>query len=115
MAYDEKFKIKVVEFCLRGNTFDEAVDDFGVGKGSVSDWMKQYKATKSIPKKTQNREHLRIITPKKIDAFLLENPSADQQEMAAEFGCTNQSVSDALRKFGYSKKKLTGYTKNLIP
>jgi transposase len=114
MAYDEKFKIKVVEYCQRGNIYDDAVDEFGVSKGVISGWVAEYQRTGRIQKKIQNREHLRVITPEKIDEFLLRTPHGDQVEMARVFGCTIQSVSIALKKFGYSKKNSASYTRKLI-
>jgi len=104
MAYDEKFKISVVKFHLKGETMDVAAGVFSVSKGAISGWVSEFRRTGRIQKKIQDREHKRKVTPGRIDEFLLRNPHGDQQEMAIAFGCTNQSVSAALRKFGYSKK-----------
>jgi len=114
MAYDEKFKISVVKYCIRGNTYDDAVAEFDVSKGIISGWIAEYERTGRIEKKIQNREHKRKITPKKIDEFLLQNPHGDQPEMALAFGCSIPSVCIALKKFGYSKKNSANYTKKLI-
>jgi len=114
MAYDENFKIKVVEYCKRGNTYEDAAGEFAVTKGAITGWVKRYDATGRIEKKIQDREHKRKVTPDGIDKFLVKNPHGDQQEMADSFGCSNQAVSVALKKFGFSKKKLKGYTKRLI-
>ena len=113
MAYDEKFKVAVVKFYLGGKTMDDAVEMFSVSKGAVSGWVREYRKTGRIQKKIQNREHLRKITPEKIEAFLSEHPCGDQQEMALAFGCKNQSVPTALQKFGYSKKNSASYSRSL--
>ena len=112
MAYDEKFKISVVKYCDRGNTYDDAVAEFEVSKGAISNWIAQFQRTGRIQKKIQNREHKRKITIEKVDEFLLQNPYGDQQEMAVAFGCTIQAVSVALQKFGYSKKNSVWNTRN---
>jgi len=115
MAYDRKFKISVAKFCIKGNTMDIAVETFSVSKGSVSAWVTEYKTTGDIrERRIQNREHLRKVSPKKIDDFLLQNPNADQVEMAAAFGCNNRAVCAALKKFGYSKKNSPRYIKSPI-
>jgi len=97
---------------MNGNSMDKAVEMFSVSKGSISGWVTEFKNTGRIEKKIQDREHLRKITPQRIDEFLAQNPYGDQQEMASAFCCTNQSVSDALRKFGYSKKNSVKYIKS---
>jgi len=115
MAYDEKFKISVVRYCNRGNTYDDAVAEFEVSKGVISSWVAEFERTGRIEKKIQNREHKRKITPEKVDDFLLLNPYGDQQEMAVSFGCTIQAVSVALQKFGYSKKNSAWHIRRLTP
>ena len=114
MAYSVELKKKVIQFLLKGKSFSEAVEVFGVSKGAISAWNSEYKAFGIIaPAKKQDRSHLRKITPEKIETFLSKNPTANQLDMAQEFGCKNPSVSIALRKFGYTKKNSARYTKNL--
>jgi transposase len=116
MAYDKKFKLAVVKFYNSGSVMEVVAETFDVGIGSVCAWVKEFKITGDIrDKKVQNREHLRKVTPEKIEALLLENPTADQVEMAKAFGCNNRAVSAALKKFGYSKKNSLQYTRNPTP
>jgi transposase len=114
MAYDEKFRIKVAQYHLKGNTVAVTADTFGVGAGRVSDWANIFKRTGRIETKVRNRESTRLVTEEKIDEFLAKFPDANQNEMAEAFGCTNQSVCIALKKFGYSRKKNRNYTRKLI-
>ena len=113
MAYTVELKNKVIQFLSKGKSFSEAVEAFGVSKGAICAWNNEYKTLGIIaPAKVQDRSHLRKITPEKIEAFLSKNPTANQLDMAKEFGCKDPSVSIALRKFGYTKKNSARYTKN---
>jgi len=114
MAYDEKFRIMVAQFHLRGNTVAKTAETFNVGGGMVSTWANTLKRTGRIETKTRNREGTRLVTERKIELFLVEFPDGNQNEMAEAFGCTNQSVCIALKKFGYTRKKNGSYTKKLM-
>ena len=111
MAYDEKFRIAVAQFHLNGNTVAKTAETFNVGYGIVSTWANKLKRTGRIETKIRNRESTRVVTEEKIELFLAEFPDGNQKEMAESFGCTNQSVCIALKKFGYTRKKNGSYTK----
>jgi transposase len=113
MAYNEKFKISVAQFHLRGNTVAITAETFGVGGGRVSDWTNEFKRTGRIETRVRNRESTRLITEEKIESFLKRSPDGNQNEMAEAFGCTNQSVCIALKKFGYTRKKNGSYMRSL--
>ena len=111
MAYDEKFRIAVAQYHIRGNTVAKTAEIFKVGGGMVSTWANTLKRTGRIETKIRNRESTRIVTERKIELFLAKFPDGNQNEMAEVFGCTNQSVCIALKKFGYTRKKNGSYTK----
>jgi len=112
MGYSKDLKIKVAKFRLQGNKIITTAETFSVGTGSVSRWTTEFAETGDIKKAALDRTKRQKVTEEKIKAFLEKNPDGNQQEMAKEFGCTNQSVSAALKKFKYSLKKNGKYTKN---
>ena len=105
MAYEEDFRIRVVRFSFDGNSIRETSRTFKVANSQICAWRKKHKSGEPLKSKTPNREHLRKVTPDKIDALLLKNPNALQKNMASEFSCTEESVCVALKKFGFSRKK----------
>ena len=115
MAYSKDYKIRVATHYLENNCIVSTANIFKVGVGTVWRWKVEFEKTGDIVRRIQNREHTRKITREKVQDFLASNPDGNQQEMAKAFGCTNQSVSDALKKFGYTRKKNKQYTLSVAP
>ena len=105
MGYTKDFKIAVIKFNAKGNSLEQTAETFSIGIDSVTRWKRLFKDEKSLERKIQNREKSRIITPEKIDGLLKQKYDMNQNEMANALGCTTQSISTALKKFGYTGKK----------
>jgi len=106
MRYGKEFKVAVIKYHFNGNTIAKTAETFSIGTDAVKRWKRELKTSGELRgRKTQDREHLRKITSEKIDEFLTRFPNGNQQEMAEYFGCKIPSVTIALRKFGYTKKK----------
>jgi transposase len=106
MGYSKDFKVSVVKYHFKGNTIVQTADIFSIAERTVKQWKSELKRNGELQeRKVQNREHLRKITPERIDEFLAKFPDGNQREMAEYFGCTVSSVTVALKKFGYTKKK----------
>jgi transposase len=105
MGYTKDFKMAVIKFDAEGNTLEKTARTFSIGTGTVSRWKRQFRAKESLERKVQERRHMRKVTPEKIDELLRIKYDMNQKEMAEALGCTSQSVSVALKKFGYTRKK----------
>jgi len=106
MGYSKDFKVSVVKYHFKGNTIVQAANVFSVAERTVKQWKSELKRNGELQeRKVQDREYLRKITPERIDEFLARFPDGNQQEMAEYFGCKAPSVTIALKKFGYTKKK----------
>ena len=105
MGYTKDFKLAVIKFNAKGNSLKKTADTFSIGVNTVSMWKRLFNSKKSLERKVQNREKSRKITPEKIEQLLKSKHDIDQTEMAIALGCTNQSISTALKKFGYTGKK----------
>jgi transposase len=106
MGYSKDFKIAVVKYHFKGNTIIQTAETFSIAERTVKQWKKEFKTDGGLQeRKVQDREHLRKITPERIDEFLERFPDGNQNEMAEHFGCKPQSVQVALKKFDYTKKK----------
>lgn len=93
-----------VAYYEKGHTLVETGKVFGVGKTTVSSWVKKKRETGDLHNKALNRG-FKKIDPEKLKAYVKEHPDATQQEMADEFGCCNQAISKALKRCGITRKK----------
>jgi len=106
MGYAKEYKISVIRYHFKGNDVAKTADTFSIGIETVRRWRRELETSGELQgRKTQDRGHLRKITPERIDEFLAKFPDGNQQEMAEYFGCKAPSVTTALKKFGYTKKK----------
>jgi transposase len=106
MGYAKEYKVSVIKYHFKGNSIAKTADTFSIGIDTVVRWKRELARNgELLERKVQDREHLRKITPEKIEEFLAKFPDGNQQEMAEYFGCKPQAVQVALKKFGYSKKK----------
>ena len=106
MGYTKEYKVSVIKYHFKGNSIAKTADAFSIGIDTVVRWKRELvKMGELQERKVQSREHLRKITPERIDKFLTEFPDGNQKEMAEHFGCKPQAVQVALKKFDYTKKK----------
>lgn len=97
---------KAVEYYLKGHTLTETAEAFGVSKSAVAVWTQRYLDTGDLNNKPLHRG-FKKIDPDKLKQYVKEHPDDTQQEMAEAFGCSNQAISKALRRYGITRKKKT--------
>ena len=113
MGYSKDFKERAVEYRLEGHTVAETSKIFGIGTNTLNRWLRQYKETGDLSKKTLNRT-FKKIDPVKLKAFLKEHPDAILKEIAEQFDCTAEAARKALKRNGITRKKKHRSTKNRI-
>jgi len=104
MAYSEDLRWKVVEFVEQGHTKAEARRVFGVRENTIRDWIRLKSTTGSLQKRELNRT-FRTIDPEKLTAYVEKHPDAYLEEIAAEFGCSDEGIRVALKKLKITRKK----------
>lgn len=104
MAYDKKFKKRVLEYIEEGHTQKETAELFGIGTTTIKEWKKQYKETRELTIKPRRRKPKKI-EPEKQKSFIRENPDAYLSEIAKEFNCVTSAVHKALKKLKMTRKK----------
>ena len=114
MAYDEKFRKRVVEYKLEGNTVEATSKVFKIGKSTVQDWLRKYKESGEIKNKPLNRTYKKI-DPKKLETFDEENSDAYLLEIAEVFNCTEAAIRKALKRLKITRKKRPSVTKSKTP
>ena len=112
MAYSVDLRMKAVKHYLgSGHTFAQTGKIFGVSATSVRNWVIQYEETGDVSNKPLERK-AKKLDPEKLRACVREHSDATKQEIAYEFGCSNQAVSKALKRLGITRKKKRGATKS---
>ena len=105
MGYSADLRLAAVKRYLgSGDTYAQTGKIFGVDSSSVQRWVHQYKETGDLSDKPLTRS-FKKIDPEKLRAYAKEHSEATQQEIADEFGCSNQAVSKALKRLNITRKK----------
>jgi transposase-like protein len=96
MAYSVDFRRKVLDIKERdGLSIEKAAVRFGIGQAGIFRWTKRLARNK--PSVKIDRECLLRDVEKYPDAY--------QHERADRPGCSQRGISDALKRFGISRKK----------
>ena len=106
MAYDNKFRKRVIDNIMSGRTHDETSKTFKIGTTTIKRWVKEYKETGLIGSGyTVANRKAKKIDPEKLETYMNEYPDAFLREIAAHFSCCLESVRKALKRIGYTLKK----------
>ena len=106
MAYDKKYRTRVLEYILEGHTQEEASYTFKVGTTSIKRWKALYEASGSTGGGyTVSNRSPKKIDPEKLGAYITEHPDSFLREIALEFSCCNEAVRKALLRNNYRLKK----------
>lgn len=115
MAYDNKYRTRVVEYVLEGHTQKEAASVFKIGTTSIKRWIAAYKETGCAGGGYQvNNRKPKRIDPDRLEAYMNEHPDAFLKEIALVFSCCKEAVRKALLLRGYTLKKRRGTSKNAV-
>ena len=104
MAYDIKFREKVIKFMEKGHTIEKAHEVFEVGTTTIKRWRKLNRELGDLRDKPANRNPEKIC-PTKLKAVITEKPDIYQSELAEIFKCTQGAISHALKRLKIRRKK----------
>ena len=104
MAYDEKYRIRAVEYRKEGYTIEQTAKVFKISTTTVKKWTKKYDETGEIKDKPLNRT-FKKIDPAKLERYVEQNPDAYLSEIAKVFSCSDVAIIKALRKLKITRKK----------
>ena len=106
MAYDKKYRTRVVEYILEGHTQEETSKVFKVGTTSIKRWIALYEAKGSTGGGyTISNRSPKKIEPEKLKAYMNEHPDAFLKEIANAFSCCIEAARKALLRNHYTVKK----------
>ena len=104
MAYDTKFRKRVIEYKDAGHTFKEVYEAFRIDSKRYYSWKKQLEETGSLEYKTP-KERNRKINKAELARLVEEHPDWYLREFAAKLNVCHQSVHKMLKKLGITHKK----------
>jgi transposase len=104
MAYDRKYREKVMNFIDKGNSMQKAHEVFEVGTTTIKEWKKLRKETGELTKRPVKAKFQKIC-PDKLKAYIRENPDSYLSEIAEKFRCTATAISKALKRMKITRKK----------
>lgn len=103
MSYDKKFRKKAIEYYEKGHTYKETSEAYGISPNTLNTWLKQKREEGSYDRKYRTYETK--INEAELNAYLKENPSAYQAEMAEHFNCDISTVCRTLKRLKITRKK----------
>jgi len=104
MSYDIKFRKRTIEYLEPGHKYRETAEVLGISPNTLATWVKKQKERGTLedpPKQHKPRK----IDPQILQEYLEKHPAAYQSEIAEYFQCKQASVSNYLKKHGYTRKK----------
>ncbi len=104
MAYDKKFRQRVLAHLEAGHTQQATATVFGIGTATIKEWKKRVAAEEGLEVRVRQRKPKKIV-PEKLSAYMSAHPDAYISEIAAEFHCARFAVQKALKKLGITRKK----------
>jgi len=114
MAYDNKYRIRAVEYRKEGHTIHQTCKTFKIGETTLKRWVKKYDETGEIKDKPHKRT-FKKINPAKLEAHMETNPDAYLSEIAKVFLCSEEAVRKSLKKLKITRKKRRNATKSKTP
>jgi len=114
MAYDKKYRTRVVEYLLEGHTQSATCEVFKVGSTSIKRWLASYKASGSTGGGyTAGNRISKKIAPEKLESYMNEHPDAFLKEIASVFSCCIEGARKALLRNHYTLKKRRNVAKRV--
>jgi len=104
MAYEKKFKERVLEYLTEGHTERETATVFKVGRSSIQNWKKAIAKTGSLEVKKRNRRAKKLPL-EDLEAYVSMHPDAYLSEIGEHFNCSGEAVRKALKKLKITRKK----------
>lgn len=104
MAYDKKYKERVLEYLKEGHTHREAAKVFKISTYTIWNWKQRLSKTGSLAPRKRNRP-AKKLPREELMGYVAAHPDAYLSEIAEHFGCTGVAVSKALKVLKITRKK----------
>ena len=106
MAYDEKFRRRVIQYKDSGHTFAEVHEAFGVRPQCYYEWKAELEE-KGECGTHYPKSHKGKIDPERLKDLAEKHPDWYLREFAAELGVCLQAIAQRFEALGITRKKKT--------
>jgi transposase len=104
MAYEKRYKERVLEYISEGHTQREAAEVFKISTYTIWKWKNTLLQTGCLDTRKRNRP-AKKLPGEKLIAYVDRHPDAYLSEIAEHFGCTGEAVHKALKRLNITRKK----------
>ena len=104
-CYSKGLRKRAIKYLLGGHTPTETSKVFNVGKAALWRWKKQLEEQVDLEDKPRGK-YFKKVDPQKLKEYLAARPDAYLYEIGEVFGCSSTAVSKALKRMGYTNKKI---------
>ena len=104
MAYDIKFRKRVLNYINKGHTIRETAQTFEIDTKTILRWRKLDKETGQLQDHPKESWHKKI-DPVKLEAYYEENPDSYLYEAAKAFDCSTAAIFKAKKRLKITRKK----------
>ena len=112
MKYDIELRRRALAYWADGHSKKETAEVFQVDPSTLYRWKSRLNETGDLlPQKRKNT--FKKIDPKKLKAYIEQNPDAFLKEIAVEFDCSDVAILKALRRLKITRKKKRQFTERL--
>ena len=112
MAYDKKYRQRVLDYIGEGHTWEEARNTFKVSNSAISHRKNLLENTGKLVDKEPQRKPKKIV-PNELKAYMNLHPDDFLIEITEHFKCTPRAVSEALKRLKITRKKRPKSTKKV--
>ena len=112
MSYSSDFRKCVLDFVSTGGSKAEASRRFGISRTSIYKWLN---AQDPFASEKPGPRGPRCLDYQALGQHVADFPDATQNERAAHFGVSRQSIWYGLKKLNITRKKKRQPTKNSAP
>ena len=104
MAYDIRFRTRVLAHVDMGHTIRETAQLFGISPSTITYWFRLQRETGELHDSPRETRHKKI-DPVKLIAYFEETPDSYLSEAAEAFGCSAVAIYKARKRLGLTRKK----------
>lgn len=104
MAYEKRFRERVLSYLAKGHTYRETSSIFAVDISTIQNWKRLLSETGSLTIKKRKRPPKKLPSIELI-TYIEQHPDVYLSEIGEYFNCSGEAVRQALKRLDITRKK----------